>query len=68
LSVSCESSTATRSPAARIRSATACAAAACASLIGSTRTCSGASHTGKSPAKCSIRIAMKRSNDPLTAR
>jgi hypothetical protein len=28
----------------------------------------GASHTGKAPAKCSMRIAMKRSNEPLTAR
>ena len=33
-----------------------------------TRTCSGASHTGNAPAKCSIRIAMNRSNEPLTAR
>ena len=31
------------------------------SLIGSTRTCSGASHSGKAPAKCSINTPVKRS-------
>ena len=30
---------------------------ACFSLIGSTRACTGASHVGKAPAKCSMRIA-----------
>ena len=36
--------------------------------IGSTRTCSGDSQSGSAPAKCSMRMAMNRSNDPLTAR
>ena len=33
-----------------------------------TRTCTGASQYGKSPAKCSIRMPMKRSNEPYRAR
>ena len=32
------------------------------------RTCTGASQTGKAPAKCSIRMPMKRSRDPKSAR
>ena len=55
-------------PAAASRSVSRRAASAWASEIGITRTCSGASHTGNAPAKCSIRIAMNRSNEPLTAR
>ena len=34
-----------------------------ASLSGSTATCTGASQSGNAPAKCSIRMPMKRSND-----
>ena len=55
-------------PACIIRSTIAAATGACSSVIGSTRTCSGASHVGNAPAKCSMRIAMNRSNEPLTAR
>jgi len=46
----------------------AAATGAWSSVIGMTRTCSGASQAGKAPAKCSIKIAMNRSNEPLTAR
>ena len=55
-------------PAAASRSARPRAASVCASEIGMTRTCSGASQTGNAPAKCSIRIARKRSNEPAMAR
>ena len=37
-------------------------------LSGSTATCSGASQSGNAPAKCSIRMPMKRSNEPKSAR
>ena len=68
LSVSLRASSDARMPACTIRSTIAAATGACSSEIGSTRTCSGASHVGNAPAKCSIRIAMNRSNEPLTAR
>src|SRR4051794_31511863 len=58
------SSTCTRMPAALSRCAMPCAAGACASEIGMTLTCSGASHTGNAPAKCSMRLPMKRSSVP----
>ena len=32
------------------------------------RTCTGASQNGNAPAKCSIRMPMKRSNEPISAR
>ena len=38
------------------------------SEIGSTIACIGASQTGNSPAKCSSRIPMKRSKEPMRAR
>ena len=41
---------------------------AVASPTGSTRTCTGASQNGNAPAKCSIRMPMKRSNEPISAR
>ena len=38
------------------------------SAIGITRACTGASHVGKAPAKCSIRMPMNRSSEPMIAR
>ena len=37
-------------------------------MIGSTRACSGASHGGRSPAKCSSITPKKRSSEPRMAR
>ena len=65
---SLRSSSCTRTPAARSVATTPSAASLKRSAIGSTTACTGASHTGSSPARCSIRIPMKRSKEPNSAR
>jgi len=62
------SSRVARTPAPFSAASTCAAYALLFSLIGSTRTCSGASHTGNAPAKCSIRNPTNRSIDPNGAR
>ena len=47
---------------------TSCAQGMLRSVIGMTRTCSGASQVGNAPAKCSVRMPMKRSMEPNTTR
>ena len=58
----------TRRPKSRRRARTDSAYGAWRSAIGSTRACSGASHSGKSPPVFSMRIPRKRSIDPVIAR
>src|SRR3990172_254026 len=61
-------STSTRSPAARSWVSTDCAYSRCRSAMGITTACTGASQTGKAPAKCSMSTPMKRSIEPSRAR
>ncbi len=59
-----EASTSTRRPRARRTEASSSAGGRCRSAIGMTTAWTGASQSGKAPAKCSIRIPMKRSSEP----
>jgi threonyl-tRNA synthetase len=61
------SSTSTRIPASKRRSRTSAAYSAWRSAIGTIATWTGATHSGKAPAKCSVMTPMKRSNVPKMA-
>ena len=64
----CGSSTSTRKPAPSSCFAIWSAYSRARSVMGRTFTCTGFSHTGKAPAKCSVMTPMNRSMEPSTTR